>query len=157
MKMNTINQYMAGVGLLLSLLMLFIPDYAAATDKRHGEIEALAESFHNALSTKDEESAMATFSNDVLIMEGGHVQTKEEYVSHHLNADMNFVSSITTKRKVIRSVVEGNTGWIISTSISTGKYKDRDINSSGAELMVVKRQNDDDWKIAAIHWSSHSQ
>ena len=67
---------------------------------------------------------------------------------------MEFTSSIASNRNVIQTIVEGNVGWIVSSTITTGKYKDREINSTGAELMVLRQQNGM-WKIVAIHWSSH--
>ena len=41
------------------------------------------------------------------------------------------------------------------TSRTTGTYRERAINSAGAELMVLSRTADG-WNIRAIHWSSRS-
>ena len=40
-----------------------------------------------------------------------------------------------------------------STSVRQGRMGDREINSRGAELVVLARE-DGTWKIRAIHWSS---
>ena len=52
-------------------------------------------------------------------------------------------------------VVRGDAAWVSSTSSTTGEYRGRQINSRGAELMVLSREPDG-WKIRAIHWSSRN-
>jgi len=155
MQFNCKPKFLTGVGLVTCLALLISVDYAMATDTRLNKIEDVAESYHNALLSKDRESALAVLSSDVIIIEGGHVQTREEYISHHLDADIDFTSNVTSRRKVIRTFVDGNVGWIISSTTVTGRYKGREINSTGAELMVLRQQNEM-WNIVAIHWSSHS-
>ena len=54
---------------------------------------------------------------------------------------------------MIEAVVEGNIGWVVSSSSRVGEFRGREINSIGAEMMLLKKENGS-WKIRAIHWSS---
>ncbi len=150
------RKYLLNFAIYVFFVFLINIAYVRAADSQLIEIQTVAESFHDALAAKDQQSALALLSSDVLIVESGHVETREEYLAHHLAADMEFSSSITSERKIIRTTVEGNTAWIVSSSLATGNYKDHEINSKGAELLVLKQQNGE-WKIEAIHWSTQSK
>jgi len=116
-------------------------------------IKAVVEYYHNALENNDKETALKLLSDDVLIQESGHLETAEEYKSHHLMSDMEFSAAVSGKREVIEAVVEGNIGWVVSSSSRVGEFRGREINSIGAEMMLLKKENGS-WKIRAIHWSS---
>ncbi len=118
-------------------------------------IQAVVESYHKALESGDRESALELLSNDVVVLENGHVETAEEYFSHHLAADMEFSAAMVRKPNVVQATVEGNIGWVISTSTSKGKFRGREIDSTGAELMVLRKEKGR-WKIRVIHWSSRN-
>jgi ketosteroid isomerase-like protein len=118
-------------------------------------IQAVVESYHKALKTGDRESALELLSNEVMVLENGRIETAEEYVSHHLAADMEFSAAMVRKPNVVQTTVEGNMGWVISTSTSKGEFRGREINSTGAELMVLRKENGS-WKIRVIHWSSRN-
>ena len=116
-------------------------------------IQAVVESYYESLETGDRKSALELLSNDIMVLENGHVETAEEYVSHHLAADMEFSPAVVSKRNVVQATVEGNIGWVISTSTSKGKFRGREINATGAELVVLRKEKGR-WKIRVIHWSS---
>ncbi len=80
---------------------------------------------------------MELLSDEVMVLENGRVETAEEYVSHHLAADMEFSAAMVRKPNVVQATVEGNTGWVISTSTSKGEFRGREINSAGAELISI--------------------
>ncbi len=117
------------------------------------DVISVVQNYHKALETKDKETALKLLSDDVLIQEGGYLEKGEEYKSHHLMSDMEFSSVVLGKREVIEAVVEGNIGWVASSSSMVGEFHGRDINSIGAELMILKKEHGT-WKIRAIHWSS---
>ncbi len=52
--------------------------------------------------------------------------------------------------------VEGNAAWATSTSTVQGEFRGLQINSQGAELMVLRR-TPEGWRIAAVHWSSRAR
>ncbi len=111
------------------------------------------EGFHSALAAGDSAAVMAVLSTEARILEGGGVETAGEYASHHLPADMAFASAIERDRGPVSVVVRGDVAWATSTSRSTGTYRERDIDSRGAELVVLTRAGGT-WRIEAVHWSS---
>ena len=44
--------------------------------------------FHGALASGDSVAATALLTEDALIVETGEIETKDEYVRHHLGADI---------------------------------------------------------------------
>ena len=51
--------------------------------------------------------------------------------------------------------VAGDAAWVTSTSTTVGSFNGRAVNSTGAELMVLSKDTAGEWRIRAIHWSSH--
>jgi ketosteroid isomerase-like protein len=84
------------------------------------------------------------------------MESRQEYRSHHLPADIAFAKSVKGTRSPLHVVVRGDVAWSTATGTTRGKYRGRPVNSSGAELMVLTRGRDG-WKISAIHWSSRNQ
>ena len=121
------------------------PDSAAVAEVIHA--------FHTALASGDSAAAAALLSEDVHIAESGGVETKEEYLSHHLPGDMAFAAAVTRVPQLTQITVQGDVAWAMSTSHTEGRYRDRDINALGAELVVLAR-GEHGWLIRAIHWSS---
>ncbi len=117
---------------------------------------AAVERFHAALAAGDSASALALLAPDVIILESGGVETRDEYRSHHLPGDMAFARAVKGERKVTRVVVRGDVAWVSGTSVTQGEYRGRQINSAGAELVVLTR-SPEGWRIAAIHWSSRAR
>jgi hypothetical protein len=113
----------------------------------------IASRFHEILSTGDTTGINALLASDLRVLEGGSVENRQEYLSHHLSADIEFTKAVKEKRTSFLYRCEGNLVWLISTSTSTGNFGGRDIDSTGAESMLLSwtRQG---WKIRAIHWSS---
>ena len=128
--------------------------FAQAKDSKDvALIKTVVQYYHQALEATDKETALKLLSDDVVIQESGYLETAEEYKSHHLMSDMAFSAAVSGKREVIEAVVEGNIGWVMSSSSMVGEFRGREINSIGAELMILKKENGS-WKIRAIHWSS---
>lgn len=117
-------------------------------------ITAVVEGFHRALDRGDGAAAMALLAPDALVIESGTVQTREEYAHEHLDEDIAFAKSAPSTRSALKILQEGMVAWISSTTEIRGSYKGRQINSAGAELMVVT-QTSAGWRIRAIHWSDH--
>lgn len=113
----------------------------------------VANRFRQMLSTGDTAGLGALLAPDLKVAEGGSVENRKEYLSHHLSADIEFAKAVKDERTSFHYSCEGNVAWLVSTSTSTGTFGGRDINSVGAELMVLSR-TPMGWKIRAIHWSS---
>lgn len=112
--------------------------------------------YHAALESGDSLAAIALLADDAIVLESGGVESRAEYRSHHLASDIAFARAVKAVRSPVRVVVRGDAAWATSTSTTQGQYRDRTINSVGAELMVLTRSADG-WKIAAIHWSSRAR
>jgi ketosteroid isomerase-like protein len=116
----------------------------------------VVERYHRALRSGDSASALALLATDAVILESGGVETREEYRSHHLPADIAFARAIESVRSPVRVVVRGDVAWATSTSTTQGEFRGRAVNSVGAELMVLTRTAEG-WKISAVHWSSRNR
>ena len=168
-KINTRASWrLAAVGIALAGASLTVSAAAARTDRggdrQHdrraitdsSDVAAVVARHHAALAAGDSAAALALLTDDAVILESGGIETRAEYRSHHLQADVAFAQSVKTERSPIRVVVRGDVAWASSTSVSQGEFRGRAINSVGAELMVLVRDSGG-WKISAIHWSSRSR
>jgi ketosteroid isomerase-like protein len=118
-------------------------------------IEAV-DRYHASLAAGDSTTALALLADDVTIIEGGSVETKEHYRTGHLSGDMRFAQAVPRERSDITVTIMGDVAWAWSTSVTEGMMGDREINSRGAELMVLARV-DGAWMIKAVHWSSRQR
>lgn len=116
---------------------------------------AAVSSFHAALARGDTDAALRLLAPDAVILESGSVETREEYRSHHLSADMEFAQAVPARQGAMQVTVSGDVAWVSSSSVTKGTFHERAINSAGAELMVLSRTAAG-WVIRAIHWSSRT-
>lgn len=117
------------------------------------DVVAVVEAFHRALSAADSIGALSLLTDEVVILENGQSENKDHYRSGHLAGDIRFAQAVRRERSEIRVEVVGEVAWAHSTDETRGQMGDRTIDSRGAELMVLVRE-EERWKIAAIHWSS---
>ena len=140
----------------VALTSLFVAaSFAAAADSPDPQIAAAVEAFHAALAKGDRAAVMALLSPDAQILEGGHAESREEYEKGHLASDIEFAQAVPSKRENVVARQEGSAAWVKSSSRVSGSFKGRDVNSAGAELIVLTKTADG-WRIRAIHWSSHA-
>jgi ketosteroid isomerase-like protein len=99
---------------------------------------------------------MSLLAPDVVVLESGGIETRDEFRAHHLAADIAFAQAVKSERAPMRVTVRGDAAWATSTSTTAGEYRGRQINSAGAELMVLTRTSQG-WRISAIHWSSRAR
>lgn len=140
-------------GLVLAAWLLCPPVTAAQNDS--AAVIAVVDRYHRALAGGDTAVALSLLANDATILESGDVETRDQYRSQHLPADIQFARAVPSVRGPVRVVLRGDVAWAISTSQARGEYRGRAIDSRGAELMVLTREGSI-WKIRAIHWSSHA-
>ncbi len=122
------------------------PDSAAIAD--------VTAAFHAALAAGDSVGALALLADDVVVLEGGDLETRADYVAHHLGADIAFAQAMSEVRTVSGVRQEGDAAWLWATSESRGNWHGNLVDSIGAEMMVLAR-DEGVWRIRAIHWSSH--
>jgi ketosteroid isomerase-like protein len=127
---------------------------AAAVDDS-AAVSAVVDRFHEALVAGDSTAVLAMLAEDARILENGAIESKEEYRSHHLPADIAFARAVDSQRSPLRVTVRGDVAWATSTSAARGEFRGREVNSQGAEIMVLTR-TPEGWRISAIHWSSRA-
>jgi ketosteroid isomerase-like protein len=142
-------------GAILPVLTLAAPASAQVA----GDSVAVArvvERYHHALASGDSAAALALLAPEAVIIESGGVESRQEYRSHHLPADIAFVRAVKTTRSPVHVTVRGDVAWTSARSTTRGNYRGKSVNSTGAESMVLTRSADG-WTISAIHWSSHDR
>lgn len=119
-------------------------------------VVSVVDQYHRALAAGDTAAVLRLLAPDAIILESGGVETRAEYLSHHLPGDIAFARAVPRVRGPVQVRLSGNTAWATSTSTSVGESGGRTINSQGAELMVLTFQ-ENQWLIRAIHWSSRTR
>ncbi len=127
---------------------------AASTDS--AAVVSTVARFHAALAAGDSAAALALLAPDVVVLESGGVERLADYRGHHLPADIAYARAVPSTRMLVRAEIRGDAAWVTGTSETRGTYRDRPIDSMGAELMVLSRHSEG-WRIVAIHWSSRAR
>jgi ketosteroid isomerase-like protein len=116
----------------------------------------VVERYHHALAAGDSSAALALLAPEAVVIEGGGLESLQEYRSHHLPSDIAFVRGVKTTRSPVHVTLQGDVAWTNATSATRGTYRGKTVNSTGAESMVLTR-GADGWVISAIHWSSRDR
>ncbi|MFT7533526.1 MAG: hypothetical protein ACI9FD_004563 [Gammaproteobacteria bacterium] len=140
----------------LSIVFVALQLFAgnSIADSVGNEPEAVADGLHAALVAGNAEKVHELLDPQVLIFESGNVeQSLEEYASHHMHSDMEFMAAI--QREVIsRKVIQSDDIAVVSTrSRLTGTFGGKEIDINSTETLVLGI-TDQGWKIRHIHWSS---
>lgn len=144
---------------LLTILLLLLFSLNTAFSQSSGEEEQVIntlQAFERAIVNNNHEAASELLSDRVRILEGGGIETKEEYLSHHFHSDGKFLSAMERKVESRSVFIEGNTAWVTTQSRLQGSYSDRQLDLTSLELAVLKK-TDNQWKITALHWSSSAR
>lgn len=141
--------------LTYTLLMLFISSITLVAQETNDKemIAKTLSDLQTAIINNDSEQAGKILHEDVTILEGGGVETKTQYLSHHFHSDGKFLSAMNREEVSQEISVEGNMAWVTSKTKMTGTYSGRDIDLSSLELAVLKKENGM-WRVIALHWSS---
>ena len=113
--------------------------------------------FHRALASGDRQAALEQLDPEVTIFESGAAElSREEYASHHLEADMEF--SAATERTIIarHADQEGDAAWVLTRAETSGTFRGKEIDVRGVETVLLRRRQGV-WRIAHIHWSSRAR
>jgi len=126
---------------------------ACASAPREEDVVSVMESFYGAMKTGDTAAAMQHIADDAVFVESGRLETRSEYESNHLPADIQFERQVTGKRSPWQVRFEDDTAWGIATTEYDGTFDGSPVNFVSAQLAVLTRQ-DGSWRIRSIHWSS---
>lgn len=119
------------------------------------DVAATVARFHAAMAAGDSAAALLLLADDVVILESGEAESRDEFRSGHLAADIAYARAVATRRGPAIVWLRGDVAWVSTTATNQGEFRGRTINSRGAELMVLSREAGG-WKIRAIHWSSRA-
>jgi uncharacterized protein (TIGR02246 family) len=141
--------------LLAIPLVMCLSAVASAAQTRPDSAGAVAavEQFNAALAAADSARAMTLLADDVLVLESGAVQTRAEYLAHHLGADMKASQGSKEQWTVLKVSVIGDAAYVVSKKVSPPTGAQGSAGSESAELMVLSKTQSG-WKIRAVHWSS---
>ena len=122
-------------------------------DADHPAVVAAAQ-LGDAIAAGDVDTLKALIAPDVLIFESGGVESSlAEYEGHHMPADIAFMKNMSSE-VISRSVIEaGNLAIVLTQSRISGVYKEKEVDLSSTETLVMRNMGGQ-WKIIHIHWSS---
>ena len=127
-----------------------------ANEREAGEHPAAvtAAKLGDAIKAGDIDTLRTLIGPEVLIFESGGVESSlAEYESHHMPADITFMKDINSEVISRRVIEAGDTAIVMTQSRLTGVYKDKEMDLSSTETLVMEK-TDGHWKIVHIHWSS---
>ena len=140
---------------LIAFALLAAATPAAAQSPRPDSAAAVAvvHQYEAALASGDSARAVSLLADDVVILESGAIESRAEYLAHHLGADIKASQGSKGVRTVIKVSVVGDVAFIASKTVNPPTGAPGNTGSEMAELMVLSRSGGA-WKISAIHWSS---
>src|SRR6056297_3263689 len=97
------------------------------------------DAFHQAIIDNDSQTAQNLLSESVRILEGGNIETKDEYLSHHFHSDGKFLSAMKREVETRNVTIKGNTAWVSTQTHTWGTYSDRKLDLNSLELAVLKK------------------
>jgi ketosteroid isomerase-like protein len=138
---------------ITGVLLLLSGTVMAQTNKAETNVLKTLGDFKTAIIDNKSEAATNILADDALILEGTGMETKEEYLSHHFQSDGKFLKAMDREILTQKVTIEGTTAWVSTVSTMNGTYSEREIDLTSLELAILRKEGDQ-WKIAAIHWSS---
>lgn len=138
---------------ILILLLFSVGTALGQTSDEEEQIIETLKAFEEAIIGNDREAASELLSDEIRILEGNAMETKEEYLSHHFHADGKFLGAVNRTVENREVFTREDIAWSTTKSRLQGLYGDRDIKLTSLELAVLEKENDR-WKITALHWSS---
>lgn len=140
------------IGVLLALAIL-LPACGTASAPDPAEVTAAVEGFYSAIKKGDAAAAMSFIAPGATFVESGKLETRAEYESNHLPADIEFESQVTGRRRPMEVNFQGDTAWVIAVTDYAGTFDGNPVDFISAQLVVLTRDSGR-WMIRAIHWSS---
>ena len=139
--------------LAFGVALLVVGAADAAQTNNTEAASKVVEQFHAALKAGNADSAVALLSATALIYESGYAETREDYISHHLAADIAFAKDTQRTVKSTQKQCDESMCVLMQSSETTGTFKGKKVNSVSQETTVLRREGDT-WKIKHVHWSS---
>jgi ketosteroid isomerase-like protein len=116
------------------------------------EVRNAAHAFKDALARGDSVAALGYLTDDVLILEGGRAETKTQYRSGHLAADIRFATSVKSETVREGVTIHGEVALYTQSYRVTGTSARGDpIDRTSSEAMTLVR-TPAGWRIRGLHW-----
>ena len=113
----------------------------------------VVQQFHQALQQGNHDAVLAQLAPEVQIFEGSGVErSRDEYKTHHLDADINYLKQISSKLLEQQIEIVGDIAYAVSRSQQQGDIKGKKIDRTGVESLVL-RNIKGQWQIVLVHWS----
>ncbi|NNE69921.1 MAG: nuclear transport factor 2 family protein [Rhodothermales bacterium] len=129
------------------------PEPTSTPADLEASVSAVADEFGMAIATHDSTLAASVLAPGVTILEGGSIETRDQYLSHHFHSDAAFIGSLSREPISSEVSIRGDVAWRVSRSRLQGTYQDREIDMVSVETLILEKQ-DGSWKISSVHWSS---
>lgn len=143
--------HLIGLGGALLAFQPVQAQQAQTAEAVDAEVRAVARGFGDALSRGDSTAALGFLHADVLILEGGRAETKEQYRRGHLAADIAYASAVQSETLRDGLTITGDIALYTRQYRTTGRYRDRDVDRTSSESMVLVR-TPEGWRIRHVHW-----
>lgn len=124
-----------------------------AAPPSEAEVTAVVEAFYAAIKKGDSAGAMSLIAPDAVFLESGKLETRAEYESNHLPADIEFESQVDGTRRPMQVTFKDDAAWVIALTEYAGTFEGSPVDFISAQLVVLTR-DDGTWRIRSIHWSS---
>jgi ketosteroid isomerase-like protein len=125
----------------------------ASEQEQEREVMAALDAFYGGIRSGDAAATMAVVAPGALFVESGRLETREEYETNHLPADIAFEKQVTGERMVQRVAIDGATAWVVAMTEYDGTFDGSPVSFVSAQLAVLGRA-ENGWQIRSIHWSS---
>lgn len=130
---------------------------ADSADHHHettsGNPQQTVDGFRHALAEGRRDAALAYLHPQATIIEGGTVQSVEEYAAGHLGSDMEFLATIDIEQLTRDIQAAAAQATVETRSRFRGQINDRSIDLLSTEYVTLI-QTEDGWRISQIAWSS---
>ncbi len=135
-------------------------DQTASTSKSGPDHDVTAETpqqaiegFTQALIEGRGEAALAWLHPQATIVEGGHVESIDQYAAGHLEKDMAFLAQIEIEPLSRDIQLADGQATVETRSRFSGQVSDRTIDLESTEFATLI-ETEDGWRISQIAWSS---
>lgn len=130
----------------------------AADVGREADVRAVLQAYEAAFNGKDLARLAAFYHPDVTIYEGGGVNVGwADYRDHHLGPELEEMQAPAFSRSNVTVHLlnkGGDAAYVTSEYRLKTRIKDRDIDATGLETLILVKGADGAWKIRHSHTSS---
>jgi hypothetical protein len=88
----------------------------AQTPDDSAAVAGVVEHYHSALAKGDGAAALGHLAEDAVVVESGIIESREEYRSHHLPAEIGFTRAVKEIRSPVRVKIQGDVAWATATA-----------------------------------------